>query len=105
VIGTICTEITQPFLPILFSGPDLPQAKQAAAMVPTPNGTGVVLIGGMISQLNTGKISISGRKELIELKCSSTSCKWSQMKQQLSVNRWSHIAFYVPDSYAVCEKQ
>jgi hypothetical protein len=103
VIGTICTEITQPFLPILFSGPDLPQAKKAAAMVPTPNGTGVVLIGGMI--MNNGKVDMSGGKDLIELKCSSTSCKWSQMKQQLSVIRWLHIAFYVPDSYAVCEKQ
>jgi hypothetical protein len=38
----------------LFAGPDLPQVTYGAAMVPTPDGTGVVLIA---------------LKDLYELKC------------------------------------
>jgi hypothetical protein len=61
-------------------------------MVPTPDGTGVLLIGG-----------ISTRKDLHELKCTTGGCQWSLMAKHLSVERWYPIAFYVPDSFAVCE--
>jgi hypothetical protein len=30
----------------VFAGPDLPKATKGAAMVPTPDGTGFILIGG-----------------------------------------------------------
>jgi hypothetical protein len=77
----------------VFAGPNLPKGTHAAAMVPTPDGTGVVLIGGYYTN-----------KDLNELKCSSSSCNWSLMEKQLSVQkRMYHIAFYVPDSFAVCE--
>jgi hypothetical protein len=76
----------------VFAGPDLPKATMGAAMVPTPDGTGVVLIGGSYT-----------RKDLHELKCTTGGCQWSLMAQHLSVERRYHIAFYVPDSFAVCE--
>jgi hypothetical protein len=76
----------------VFAGPDLPKATQGAAMVPTPDGTGVVLMGGDKT-----------RKDLHELKCSSTECNWKKLNKQLSVSRYHHIAFYVPDNFAVCE--
>jgi hypothetical protein len=76
----------------VFAGPDLPQATWNAAMVPTPDGTGVVLIGGR----NT-------KKDLHELKCTTGGCQWSLMAKRLSVDRYHHIAFYVPDSFADCE--
>jgi hypothetical protein len=76
----------------VFAGPDLPQGTYAAAMVPTPDGTGVVLIGGW----NTWK-------DLHELKCTTGGCQWSLIAQHLSAERFHHIALYVPDSFAVCE--
>jgi hypothetical protein len=78
----------------LFAGPDLPKATRGAAMVPTPDGTGVVMIGGAYT-----------RKDLYELKCSSrsSSCTWMKLNKQLSVDRRWAVAFYVPDSFAVCE--
>jgi hypothetical protein len=76
----------------VFAGPDLPKATYAAAMVPTPDGTGVVMIGG-----------VQTRKDLHELKCSSRSCTWMKLNKQLSVGRYWAVAMYVPDSFAVCE--
>jgi hypothetical protein len=76
----------------VFVGPDLPEKTFGAAMVPTPDGTGVVLIGGYYTA-----------KDLYELKCTSVGCQWSLMAQHLSVSRYFHIAFYVPDSFADCE--
>jgi hypothetical protein len=77
----------------MIAGPDLPKATMGAAMVPTPDGTGVVLIGGWDTW-----------KDLHELKCTTGGCYWSLMAQHLSVSRHRHIAFYVPDSFAVCEQ-
>jgi hypothetical protein len=68
-------------------------ATYGAAMVPTPDGTGVVHIGGDTT-----------RKDLYELKCSSSTCNWSLQKQKLTVSRYLHVAMYVPDSFVVCEK-
>jgi hypothetical protein len=69
----------------VFAGPDLPKATYGAAMVPTPDGTGVVMIGGE----TTGK-------DLHELKCSSRTCNWMKLNKQLSVGRNRAVAFYVP---------
>jgi hypothetical protein len=77
---------------LFFAGPNLPIATSGAAMVPTPDGTGVVLIGGCRTN-----------KDLFEMKCSSSSCNWSIMEQTLTFDRYLHVAMYVPDSLAVCE--
>jgi hypothetical protein len=61
-------------------------------MLPTPDGTGVVIIGGY-----------DKKRDIYELKCSIGSCNWSLMEQYLSVDHAFHVAIYVPDSFAVCE--
>jgi hypothetical protein len=76
----------------VFAGPNLPQATEGFAMVPSLDGTGVVLIGGSATS-----------KYLYELKCLSSSCNWSLMEQKLSVDRWFPVAMYVPDSFVNCE--
>jgi hypothetical protein len=77
----------------VFAGPSLPKATYAAAIVTTPDGTGVVLIGG-----------INTPNDLYELKCSSNFCKWSLMEQKLLYDRVVFpVAMYVPDSFADCE--
>jgi hypothetical protein len=77
----------------VFAGPNLLKATEGSAMVPTSDGTGVVLIGG----------SGGSSKDLYELKCLSSSCNWSLMEQKLSVDRWFPVAMYVPDSFVNCE--
>jgi hypothetical protein len=63
-------------------------------MVPTPDGTGVVLIGGSDT-----------RKDLFEMKCSPSYCYWKLMElQHLSIARTRPVAMYIPDSFVVCEK-
>jgi hypothetical protein len=63
-------------------------------MVTTPDGTGVVLIGGQFTE-----------KDLFELKCSSSYCNWNLMEQTLSVARYRSLAITVPSSFLVCEKE
>jgi hypothetical protein len=77
---------------VCFAGPDLPQAAWGEAMVPTPDGTGVVLIGGANTE-----------KDLYELKCSSRSCNWKKPIKQLSVPRFYVVALLVPDTFALCK--
>jgi hypothetical protein len=81
----------------VFAGPNLPNAIEGAAMVPTPDGTGVVLIGGR----DTGANALN---KLYELKCSSSDCDWIEMEQKLTVSRSYHVAMYVPESFVgICE--
>jgi hypothetical protein len=65
-------------------------------MVPTPDGNGVVIIGGVTRH----KTSIL---DLYELKFSSRSFYWMKLNKQLSVDRSGPVALLVPDSFAVCE--
>jgi hypothetical protein len=76
------------------AGPSFPKPTYGAMTVPTPDGTGVVHIGG-----------IDTRKELYELKCSSSACNWNLMEKQLSLKRYRHVAMYVPDSFVDCENK
>jgi hypothetical protein len=62
--------------------------EQLLFQLPTPDGTGVILIGGIFTD-----------RDLRELKCTSTSCNWRLMEKQLSVQRYLPVA----SSYAVCE--
>jgi hypothetical protein len=71
----------------VIAGPNLPKATAGAAMVPTPDGTGVVLIGGYNSRKEP--------KDLIELKCSSSSYNLGYMKQKLSVDQAYSVAINV----------
>jgi hypothetical protein len=69
----------------VFAGPDLPQATgEGATMVATPDGTGVVLIGG-----------VGTLKDVYELKSLSTYCNWSLMEKHMSVHRFYAVAMSV----------
>jgi hypothetical protein len=66
----------------VFAGSNVPKASKKSKMVLTPDGTGVVLIGGSFT-----------KQDLYELQCSSSSCNWCLMEQRLSVERVDHNAF------------
>jgi hypothetical protein len=76
----------------LFAGPTLDRGTSAGVLVPTPDGTGVVLIGGH-----------DYLRDLYELECSSSYCNWIHMGKQLNLDREHHLAMYVPDSFVDCE--
>ena len=62
-------------------------------MVTSPNGRGVVLIGGIIYKDNFGTPS----DLLIELSGSSRSClEWKYLEQRLQYPRAFHVAVQMP---------
>jgi hypothetical protein len=82
----------------VFAGPSLPKVTYGAAMLPTPDATGVVHIGGWLESEE------SSSRDTYELKCSEiATCNWSIMEStSLSVVRYYHVAMYVPDSFVNC---
>jgi hypothetical protein len=60
-------------------------------MVPTPEGTGVIHIGGVYTSKDTYFMSGSG-----------TSCNWKSMGKKLEVYRTDPVVMYVPDSMVEC---
>ncbi len=75
-------------------GPDLPlEDNQSAKMVPSPDGKGVVYIGGL------------NNKNLYELRCvaiGDDDCQWTKMEQELQFPRDDFAVFYIPNDYVHC---
>ena len=65
-------------------------------MITSPNGKGVILIGG--SKIYPAKTHFDYSDALIELKGNcKKSIKWNIMEQKLQHGRKDHIAFSIPD--------
>ena len=77
-----------------FPGPYLPIRLYAHSMVATENS--LVVIGGVTD----GEYS----KDLFELTCSETGCKWREMEQKLTIGRSNFVAMMVPDTLTNCEE-
>ena len=77
---------------ITISGPKLPFKLTASAMVTSPNGKGVIVIGGY----NDSEYKYSNI--LLEL-CGNClkNMKWVQLEQTLQVPRSGHVAFQIPN--------
>jgi hypothetical protein len=71
---------------------------QGASLVPSPDGQGVILIGGYSATDNENHSSI------YKLICDQLGCKWSEMKQQLQKARNTSVAMLIPDSLTNCTK-
>ena len=79
-----------------IKGPDLPVSLTQHAMVPSPDGQGVLVIGG-----DVGNDNVQG--SIYQLKCSSTSldsCYWITLEQKLKYAREAFVAMLIPDSLA-----
>lgn len=74
------------------SGPELPYAMFASAMVEVPD-YGVLLVGGF-SKFTEELRSI--------LKLDNAESEWTELPQRLKTGRNRHSAFLVPDTLAVC---
>ena len=78
---------------LIFPGPKLPfkLVSTPSAMVPSPSGRGLVVIGGVND--NEGKHS----NVLLELK--GSSMEWVPLKQTLEYARKDHVAIPIPDEW------
>ena len=76
---------------LIFPGPKLPFKLSESAMVPSPSGRGLVVIGGWND--NEGKDS----NVLLELK--GSSMEWVPLKQTLEYARDEHVAIPIPDEW------
>jgi hypothetical protein len=80
----------------LCLGPSLPRALRDASMITSPDGKGVILIGGH---------DVFGVQSILyQLNCTISGCKWHEMKQVLEIGRSSFVAMIIPDSLTNCTK-
>ena len=79
----------------MISGPNLPSQIEKSTMITSPNGQGVVLIGGYLNWANLFS------KSMIELWGNNLeNLKWITLKQTLQFARRHHVAFLIPDDFA-----
>ena len=97
---------------IIFTGPRLPCRLERSAMVPSPSGHGVVLIGGK-SVYSYRKIMASTEiNVLLELTAyckpyrvnPMNSLEWIELDQKLEYSRCSHIAFIIDDDLTISHR-
>jgi hypothetical protein len=65
-------------------------------LLPSPDGQGVIVIGGY----SYGYYQSSIHK----LICDQLECKWSEKEQQLKIARMSLVAMLIPDTLTNCTK-
>ena len=82
------------FKKLFISGPKLPYKLSDSAMVTSPSGKGVVVIGG----LNNNEFKDSNA--LLELKGISSK-EWVPLKQTLQHVRENHVAIPIPDDWTI----
>jgi hypothetical protein len=68
----------------------------APSMITSPDGNGVILIGG-----NDGSNYLSS---LYRLNCIQSGCYWQEMEQKLKVARDYFVSMMIPDSLTNCTK-
>jgi hypothetical protein len=67
-------------------------------LLTSPDGQGVILIGGWSDTDNAVQSSI------YKLSCDQLECKWSEMEQQLKIARGYLVAMLIPDALTNCTK-
>jgi hypothetical protein len=67
-------------------------------MLPSPDGQGVILMGGLSVTNNEYQSS------MYKLICDQLGCKWSEMEQQLKIPRRYLVAMLIPDTLTNCTK-
>jgi hypothetical protein len=69
-----------------------------ASLLPSPDGQGVILIGGRSTTDDEYQSS------MYKLICDQLECKWSEMEQQLKIARGYFVAMLIPDRLTNCTK-
>jgi hypothetical protein len=69
-----------------------------ASLLPSPDGQGVILIGGYSAA------DYEYQSSIYKLICDQLECKWSEMEQQLKIARGYLVAMLIPDTLTNCTK-
>jgi hypothetical protein len=69
-----------------------------ASLLPSPDGQGVILIGGYSGT------DYAYQSLIYKLICDQLGCKWSIMEQQLKIARSFSVAMLIPDNLTYCTK-
>jgi hypothetical protein len=64
-----------------------------ASLLPSPDGQGVIVIGGYSATDNAYQSS------MYKLICDQLGCNWSEMEQQLKIPRRHFVAMLIPDTF------
>jgi hypothetical protein len=75
----------------LIAGPKLPKKLEGASLLPSPDGQGVIVIGGWSG-------GDGYQSSIYKLICDQLECKWSTMTQQLKIARKDFVAMLIPDT-------
>jgi hypothetical protein len=75
----------------ILTGPKLPKSLFGHQMVTSPDGQGVIIIGGNFVDTS-----------IYKLICNELDCKWSEMEQNLQIGRYKHVAMMIPDNLTTC---
>ena len=77
-------------------GPNLPYTVGKSQMVTSPDGNGIILIGGQHDYHTTAKI--------LELRRDTNgwASSWTTMKQKLKYARNQHVAIPIPNEFTMC---
>jgi hypothetical protein len=77
--------------------PKLPKKLISASLLPSPDGQGVILMGG-------SDPDYAHQSSMYKLICDQLGCKWSEMEQQLKIARKLSVAMLIPDTLTNCTK-
>ena len=88
-------------------GPNLPYQVRLSQMVTSPDGNGIILIGGQYIKLRRDinfheSWNISAK--ILELRRHSNgwASSWTTMKQKLKYARHYHVAIPIPNEFTTC---
>ena len=80
------------------NGPNLPVQMSAFPLLPTPDGQGLLALGGYSGAEN--------RDRILHLDCpgSLATCQWKNWRKNMRLGRALHVAMYIPDNLDLCSK-
>jgi hypothetical protein len=81
----------------LIAGPKLPKKLYGASLLTSPDGQGVILIGGWSA-------TDGYQSSIYKLIYDQLEWKWSEMEQQLQIARRYFVAMLIPDTLTNCTK-
>ena len=82
-------------------GPSMPRELMEFSMMTSPDGDGVLVVGG-----------ISGRdyqSSILKMTCSKETCgvdlkcEWTELESKLEISRKDQVAFLIPDNLTSCK--
>ena len=82
-------------------GPNLPLKISGSQMISSPEGTGVILVGGYFKHM----IAREGYSNTLYEWNGDFTSKWRRLEQTLQFGRKNHLVIPLPDKYVKCDRK